>query len=260
MKQPGNYYDHPTLGLMRVPNTMMLNRDEYEYHPDLGFIKKLYKKTLGKVMKPVEKAARKLVPKEIRKLVPNELKGNILKPAALAAGGYGLYTMGAGGIAAGAKSVGGALATGAGKVGSGLLAAGKVAAPILVAGATQAGKVGTAVMEQAPALLALQQQANQQKAQAQISQIETEAHLQALQLQRQHEHDMMRIQLEQMRAGSSIPPQSVVWPGASAPQGSPAMSFSMPGQTGSAAGGINLNMMLIAGAGVLAAVLLTGRK
>lgn len=257
MKQSGNYYDHPTLGLLRVPDTVMLNQYEYEYHPDLGFIKKI-KKAAGKVLKPVEKVLKPLVPKAVSKIVPKELKGGIEKPLALAAGGYGLYTLGAGGIAAGAKSIGSAVASTAAKVGGGALTAAKVAAPVagsfLVSAGKAAGQIGTAALQAAPAIMQAQQAVQQQQAQATISEIETNAQLEALAAQRQHERDMLEIQLTQMRAGSSQNPQAIVLPGASGP------ALFSSGSSGAAAGGMNQNTLLMLGAGAVVLAMLATRK
>lgn len=254
MKMQGNYYDHPTLGLMRVPDTVMLNRYEYIYDPELGFLKKL-KKVVKKITKPIVKPIEKLGKKTgISKLIPKELKGGVEKPLALAAAGYGLYALGAGSIGAGAAKVGSAVASGAAKVGGAALTAAKVAAPVLATGMATAGKVGTAVLEQAPAIMATQQALQQQRAQAEIHNIEAQAQAQALQAQREHEIAMNEIM--RARAQSSMPPQAIVYPGASGP---PSMNLTMPGQA-PAAGGMNTQTVMLIGAGIVAVALMAGRK
>lgn len=261
MKMQGNYYDHPTLGLTRVPDTVMLNRYEYVYDPDLGFLKKL-KKVVKKVTKPIVRPIEKLGKKTgISKLIPKELKGGVEKPLALAAAGYGLYTLGAKGLLTGSAAKAGAAKAGgvAAKVGSGALTAVKTVAPVLATGALTAaktaGQVGTAVLEQAPQLMAAQQALQQQRAQAEINQIETQAQLQALAAQQEHELAMQQIALQ--RAQSSLPPQAIVYPGASGP---PSMNFSMPGQPAAKAGGMDNQTMMLIGAGVIAVALIAGRK
>lgn len=258
MKMQGNYYDHPTLGLTRVPDTVMLNRYEYVYDPDLGFLKKI-KKAIKKITKPIVKPIEKLGQKTgISKLIPKELKGGVEKPLALAAAGYGLYTLGAGSIMGGAAKAGSAVASGAAKVGGAALTAAKVAAPVIATGmvtaAKTAGQVGTAVLEAAPAYLQAQQAIQQQQAQAEINRIETDAHIQALQAQREHEIAMMEIARAQ--AQTSMPPQMISYPGASGP---PAVNIVSPGQA-QAAGGMNTQTMALVGVGIVAVALLAGRK
>lgn len=260
MKMQGNYYDHPTLGLTRVPDTVMLNRYEYVYDPDLGFLKKI-KKVIKKVTKPIVKPIEKLGKKTgISKLIPKELKGGVEKPLALAAAGYGLYTLGAGSIMGGAAKAGSAVASGAAKVGGAALTAAKVAAPVIATGmvtaAKTAGQVGTAVLEAAPAYLQAQQAIQQQQAQAEINRIETDAHIQALQAQAEHEAAMNEIM--QARAQTSIPPQAIVYPGGGG--GPPSMNLTVPGQAPAAASGMNTQTVMLVGAGIVAVALMMGRK
>lgn len=276
MKLPGTYIDHPSLGWIRVPDTIVLNGYEYEYHPDLGFIKKLVKKVkkvsdkiglvkpikkvVGGVGKPIEKALKPLVPKQIRKLVPKELKGGIEKPIGAAAAIY--FTGGA--ALPYLKTAGGALAAGAAKVGAGALAAGKALAPaaggLLMSAAKGAGQVGTAALEQAPQLLALQQQIQQQRAQAEIAEIETQASLQAMQAQREYEQAIRQYQLETMYdpARAITSPPAAYFPtggGGGAP-----VNVSMPGQSAPGAGGMNQGTMIALGAGALVLALMVSRK
>lgn len=257
MKLQGNYIDHPTRGLMRVPDTVMLNRYEYVYDPDLGFLKKL-KKVVKKITKPIVKPIEKLGKKTgISKLIPKELKGGVEKPLALAAAGYGLYALGAKGMLTGAAAKGAAAKAGgvAAKIGSGALTATKAVLPVLASGARAAGQVGTAVLEQAPQIMQAQQALQQQRAQAEINQIETQAQIEAMRAQQQHELAMMEI--AQARAQSSVPPQGIVYSGAGGP---PAMNISMPGQPAAKAGGMDNQTMMMIGAGVIAVALIAGRK
>lgn len=237
MKLDGNYIDHPTQGLMRVPKSVLLNQYEYAYDPDLGFIKKL-KSGVKKVGRPFEKLGKKT---GISKLVPKELKGNILKPMALAAGGYGLYTLGAGGIAAGAAKAGGA----AMKAGGAIASASKAAIPLI-------GKAGSAVLTAASGVLSAYSQVKGQQAQAAINAIETQDAI--YQLHQQQEHEKVMLDLARAQSANPYPPQGIVYPGASGP---PTMQVSA-GQPG--AGGFNSNTLMLAGAGVLAVILLTGKK
>jgi len=119
-------------------------------------------------------------------------------------------------------------------------------------------------MEAAPAVMGAQQQMAQQQAQARIAEIESNAQLAAMAAQRQHEMDMLNIQLSRMESESSIPPQAIVMPGASGP---PAMHISVPGGGGTfspasapARGPMDQGTMIALGAGALALAVMVSRK
>jgi len=77
MKLPGQYYDHPTLGWVEIPQSVMLNGDEYGYYPGLGFVKKLRKKIrrkiksrLKKIHSPIAKVHKAVSPRFLRRIGP----------------------------------------------------------------------------------------------------------------------------------------------------------------------------------------------